>query len=260
MHHRRPLTERVNGGTHIGSLWTAGGTKLASAVFIAETASGWQQATFSTPVAIAANTTYVASYHAPAGRYAATGGYFSASVDSGPLHVQADGVNGPSGVYAYGAPGTFPNDSWAATNYWVDAIFNTSVAGYTPISVVPVKPVPGATGVSTTTTVAAGIIGSVSYPSVNTTTFELRDPAGLQIALQVDTNCNNWNASSLRVHGAQLSAPAGAFTAVPVPRRIVPPVRPGATTRRSRASIAHGIRLDTSYSFALADSSLVRDS
>ena len=58
-----------NTGTHIGRLWTAGGTQLAQATFTGETASGWQQVNFGAPVAIDANTTYVASYHAPNGHY-----------------------------------------------------------------------------------------------------------------------------------------------------------------------------------------------
>ena len=37
----------------------------ATVTFTGETASGWQQATFATPVAITANTTYVVSYYAP---------------------------------------------------------------------------------------------------------------------------------------------------------------------------------------------------
>ena len=56
-----------NTGTHVGNLWTAGGTPLATATFTAETATGWQQVTFATPVAVAANTTYVASYHTTSG-------------------------------------------------------------------------------------------------------------------------------------------------------------------------------------------------
>ena len=41
---------------------------LATATFTGETATGWQQAT-SRPGAVAADTTYVASYYAPVGRY-----------------------------------------------------------------------------------------------------------------------------------------------------------------------------------------------
>ena len=59
-----------NTGTHVGRLWTAGGTKLAQATFTDETATGWQTVRFATAVEIDAGTTYVASYHAPNGHYA----------------------------------------------------------------------------------------------------------------------------------------------------------------------------------------------
>ena len=60
-----------NTGTHIGDLWSSSGTLLASATFTNETASGWQQVNFSTPVSITAGTTYIASYEAPNGEYSA---------------------------------------------------------------------------------------------------------------------------------------------------------------------------------------------
>ena len=56
-----------NTGPHTGKLWTASGTLLASATFSGETASGWQEVRFATPVAITANTTYVASYYTAVG-------------------------------------------------------------------------------------------------------------------------------------------------------------------------------------------------
>ena len=46
----------TNTGTHVGNLWTSTGTLLATATFTNETASGWQQVNFATPVAITANT------------------------------------------------------------------------------------------------------------------------------------------------------------------------------------------------------------
>jgi hypothetical protein len=46
-----------NTGTHVGSLWSSSGTRLATVTFSGESASGWQQATFATPVAVNANTT-----------------------------------------------------------------------------------------------------------------------------------------------------------------------------------------------------------
>ncbi len=63
----------ANTGTHSGSLWTTGGTKLASATFTNETASGWQTVEFAGPVSVTAGTTYVASYFTQAGHNSATG-------------------------------------------------------------------------------------------------------------------------------------------------------------------------------------------
>ena len=46
-----------NTGTHTGSLWTTTGTLLRSVTFTNESASGWQQALFASPVPVTANTT-----------------------------------------------------------------------------------------------------------------------------------------------------------------------------------------------------------
>jgi hypothetical protein len=67
----------ANTGTHVGNLWTSTGTLLATAIFSNETASGWQQVNFPTPVAITANTTYVASYHTSVGHYSADQTFFA---------------------------------------------------------------------------------------------------------------------------------------------------------------------------------------
>ncbi|HEY1216191.1 MAG TPA: DUF4082 domain-containing protein [Bryobacteraceae bacterium] len=68
-----------NAGTHIGNLWSSAGAKLASVTFTNETTTGWQQANFSSAVAISANTTYVISYFAPNGGYAADENFFASS-------------------------------------------------------------------------------------------------------------------------------------------------------------------------------------
>lgn len=107
---------RSNTGLHVGSLWSGSGQLLAQATFSAETPAGWQQVTFATPVAIAAASVYVASYHAPNGHYAGDPGYFQdGGVRSGPLHALQS-------VYQYGNGG-FPSASWQASNYWVDVVF-----------------------------------------------------------------------------------------------------------------------------------------
>jgi hypothetical protein len=111
-----------NTGTHIGSLWTSTGQLLATVTFTNETASGWQQATFSQPVTITAGTIYVVSYHTNVGFYSADSGYFNTALNNAPLHGVANSAS-PNGVYAYGGT-QFPTGSYNATNYWVDVVFS----------------------------------------------------------------------------------------------------------------------------------------
>src|SRR5205814_1848090 len=102
-----------NNGTHIGLLYNpTTGEQLASATFSGETASGWQQVNFSSPVAISANTTYIAAYFSTSG-YAKNLSYFTSSgTDNPPLHALRSGVSGANGVFAYGATPQFPTGSY----------------------------------------------------------------------------------------------------------------------------------------------------
>jgi hypothetical protein len=116
-----------NTGTHVGHIWSSAGTLLGTATFASESASGWQQVSFGTPIPVTANTTYIVSYYAPTGHYAGDSDFFAQSgVDTPPLHALASGVDGPNGVYATGASGTFPNSSFRMTNYWVDVVYTSS--------------------------------------------------------------------------------------------------------------------------------------
>ena len=132
-----------NTGTHVGNLWSNTGSLLTSVTFSGETTSGWQQMNFTTPVAITAGTVYVASYHTNVGHYSDDlNGFAAAGVDNPPLHALANGVSGGNGVYAYGTGSAFPNQTWNASNYWVDVVFST--AGSSPtlqsIAVTPANP------------------------------------------------------------------------------------------------------------------------
>ena len=109
-----------NTGTHVGHLWSGTGQLLAVAPFTNETPSGWQQVELPNPVAITKDTTYVASYYAASGRYGFSQGFFTQGVDRSPMHAPRDGLFGGNGVYRYGAS-AFPDQSFNATNYWVDA-------------------------------------------------------------------------------------------------------------------------------------------
>ncbi len=95
-----------NTGTHIANLWTSTGQLLATATFTSESASGWQQVNFATPVAITAGVTYVASYYAPNGHFSVDRSYFSSSYNSGSLHVPVSG-----GVFRYGSSSGFPSQT-----------------------------------------------------------------------------------------------------------------------------------------------------
>ena len=111
-------------GTHVGSLWSSTGTQLASVTFTNETNSGWQIASLSSPVAVTAGTTYVASYHSN-GHYADTSNYFTTNHVSGVLTAPASG----NGVYTYGSGNPFPTSTFSATNYWVDVQFTSGSGG-----------------------------------------------------------------------------------------------------------------------------------
>jgi hypothetical protein len=139
----------ANTGTHVGSLWKADGTLLAEATFSNETPSGWQQVTFSSPVVIQANTTYVAGYFAPKGHYSAaewalnnppaTGAYY---LDSPPLHILPDAGNG-NGLYQYESSSVFPTNTYQAENYWVDVLFTPTAPEQPPGQVTNVSATAG---------------------------------------------------------------------------------------------------------------------
>ncbi|WP_247341580.1 MULTISPECIES: DUF4082 domain-containing protein [unclassified Bradyrhizobium] len=116
-----------NTGTHVADLWSSTGALLATATFTNETASGWQQVNFGTPVTIAAGTTYVASYHT-AGNYSADPNLFASSVTNGPLTAPSSASSGGNGVYAYGSGSLFPTNTFNATSYAVDVLFRPQLA------------------------------------------------------------------------------------------------------------------------------------
>jgi hypothetical protein len=174
-----------NGGAHVGNLWTVGGVRLATVTFTNESASGWQTAAFSSPVAVTAGTDYVISYYAPQGHYAFDSQYFaSAGVDNPPLHALKAGADGPNAVYVYAAASAFPTSaSSVSPNYWVDAVFEAAVGGPAP-AVTAQSPAPGATGVSQTTRVTATFSKAVQPGTI---TFTLTAGSAVAGSLYYDT-------------------------------------------------------------------------
>ncbi len=175
----------ANTGTHVGSLWTSDGTLLAQETFTNETPSGWQQVDFPTPVAVMANTVYVASYHTEVGQYSLDEGYFTSAYTNGSLSAPADGESGGNGVYLYG-PGGFPSSTYAASNYWVDVVFNDNTGpDTTPPTVTGTSPLDGAVDVGIETDVTATFSEGMDQTTINAVTFELRDGGGASVSATV---------------------------------------------------------------------------
>jgi Domain of unknown function (DUF4082)/Domain of unknown function (DUF4832)/Secretion system C-terminal sorting domain len=102
-------------GTYTARLYDDGGTLLASQNFSSVTSNAWQEVEFSTPVAITANTAYMAMYYSADGNYGSTNSGLSTAIFNGPLMVPEGG-----GVYQYpGNPGFHFNEN----NYWADVLF-----------------------------------------------------------------------------------------------------------------------------------------
>jgi len=176
-----------NIGTHVGNLWSTSGTLLGSVTFSGESASGWQQADFASPVPVTANTTYVVSYHTDTGFYAGDGGFFASSgVTSGPLQALADAPGAANGLYHYGSS-AFPTGSFNSANYWVDVVFNTTAGGgdTTPPTVTTVTPSAGANGVALGAAVKATFSESINPATLTASTFALRDTANSLVAATV---------------------------------------------------------------------------
>ena len=236
----RYFKSAANSGTHVASLWTATGALLATSTFASETASGWQETTFASPVAITANTQYVASYHTNTGHYSVSGGYFaSAGVDTPPLHALSSPASA-NGVFRYGASG-FPTGSFNATNYWVDVVFNTTGGSdTTPPTVVTNSPTAGATGVSTATPVTATFSEALSAATVNSTTFELRDAAAAIVPATVNYDVATRTAT---LRPSAVLAGDALYTAR---------LRGGATDPRVKDAAGNALAADVSWSFRTA--------
>ncbi len=160
---------RRNTGTHTGRLWTAKGELLAEVTFTRETARGWQRAEFDEPVELDAGNTYVVSYHAPRGRYAVTERYFSGrSHTRGDLTAASSETAGGNGVFAYGAAGSFPDESYQGSNYWVDVIFTATSVG---------APAPAPSAVASTTAPAPVAPSPAQSPTTAAPTAPAPPPA-----------------------------------------------------------------------------------
>jgi hypothetical protein len=110
-------------GGYIAKLYSANGTLLGSATIARESGPlpGWQVAEFASPISIAANATYIASYYSPVGGGAWDVYGLAQGVTNGSLTFPASSAIGGNGVYNYG--NVFPSSVYMASNYYVDIEF-----------------------------------------------------------------------------------------------------------------------------------------
>jgi len=183
----------ANGGIHVGHLWTSDGTLLGSRNFFSETENGWQQVLFQTPIPITANTTYVVSYFAPQGNYAADPGFFaSTGVDSPPLHALQDGVDGGNGVFLYGPTGGFPINTFMSFNYYVDVVFSSTISPPQVLSTIPRAGGSLFTPIQQLATFSVTFTEPIDPASVNTSTVMLRDAANDPVPFTISFGAGNF--------------------------------------------------------------------
>ncbi|WP_433971185.1 DUF4082 domain-containing protein [Tunturiibacter lichenicola] len=156
----------TNTGTHVAHLWTTSGVLLQSATFTNETASGWQQVNFATPVQVTANTVYIASYWAPVGHYSIDFNYFKTKgVDNAPLHALQNGVNGGNGVYFHASKSKFPSANYESSNFWVDVVYSAQATAANPQLSVSASTLSfGSIAVNSSTTASVTLTSSGTSP------------------------------------------------------------------------------------------------
>ncbi|MCI0704757.1 MAG: DUF4082 domain-containing protein [Planctomycetia bacterium] len=106
-------------------LWDEDGNLLGSGSVIEGQSStpGWQTVYLNSPVTLQTGKTYIASYYASEGGYAADELGLTDGIESGPINLLPSDSNGGNGVYRYGTGGGFPTLTYQDTNYWVDMLY-----------------------------------------------------------------------------------------------------------------------------------------
>jgi Domain of unknown function (DUF4082) len=169
---------------YVARLYSAAGQRLGSVALAKESGPvpGWQTAIFPAPIRIAANTTYVAAYYTPNGKYA--DGYygFNNGVTNAPLNVPASSTVGGNGVYYYGLG--FPNRTWEASNYYVDVLFMPATPAPAPAPVLSLSFEPPSPSIPNTTpkgATVATVIASWSngQPFTGTISIANSNPTGV---------------------------------------------------------------------------------
>ncbi len=223
-------------GTHIGRVWSSGGTELTEVTFVGEGASGWQTAQLATPLTLTTGDTYVISVNRN-DFYPLTTGGLASQIVAGPVST----VVGGNGVFS-DAAGSFPTASYADSDYLVDLV----VAEATPPPPPPVptvsatSPADNATGVAATASPTATFSAAMDPATLTSASATVRPTGGSPVAATV-----SYDAATRRViiNPTDNLSPAQAYTAQ---------ISTAATSSRG-AALASAV----SWSFTTADAPTV---
>ena len=134
---------RVDLATITGSLWAADGSLLATGRFAPTDTRNWQDLTFSRPVAVSPDRTYVASYYSPATKYAFQYDFFrDEQLTRGPVTALRAVEGDPNGVHCYdvAACRSFPRSPYRSSTYWVSPLWESPAGEPLPPPAAPALP------------------------------------------------------------------------------------------------------------------------
>jgi hypothetical protein len=173
-------------GTHTGRLWSADGRLLKTALFPAETDTGWQTVTLDTPYSVSADTVYVIAVNAQS-YYAATPQGLATAINVGPL----SSIAGNNGVYNY-TSGGFPTSTYNNNNYFRDIEF-------VPTQDDPVPPAaPASLSASNITANGATLSWSAATDNIGVTAYEIyRNGTLINTVQGITVTISNLNTAGL---------------------------------------------------------------
>lgn len=159
--------------SHQVHLWSSSGQVLATGQTSSESASGWQTATFPSPVSIQANTIYVASYFTSSGAFSYSIGSFNNPLTAGAITAPSNTQASPgNGLFMQSSSSTFPLTGGYGTNFWVDVQFEpTATAPTGPTATTPAQFMPAwATNYTPTTEIYVSPSGNDGNDGLTRTT------------------------------------------------------------------------------------------
>lgn len=148
-------------------LWTAAGAELAQTAATTDLPTGWAELELTTPVTRTAGQRFVVSY-STYGNYSALNSALTAdkpSADGAVTALSSANATNGNGVFAVGAPGTFPTTpSGGSTFYGVDLVYTLGAGGNTAPTITAFEvEVIGATAEATITVTDEETLAGATY-------------------------------------------------------------------------------------------------